>query len=54
MWSYIAKRLLLGVVTIYGVATLVFFLMRIVPGDALEGLESVVDDWTEGSPAALG
>ena len=33
MWSYIAKRLLLGVVTIYGVATLVFFLMRIVPGD---------------------
>lgn len=33
MWSYIAKRLLLGVVTVYGVATLVFFLMRIVPGD---------------------
>lgn len=33
MWRYIVKRLLLGVVTIYGVATLVFFLMRIVPGD---------------------
>jgi peptide/nickel transport system permease protein len=33
MWSYVIKRLLLGVVTIYGVATLVFFLMRIVPGD---------------------
>lgn len=33
MWVYIIKRLLLGVVTIYGVATLVFFLMRVVPGD---------------------
>ena len=33
MWGYIVKRLLLGVVTIYGVATLVFFLMRVVPGD---------------------
>lgn len=33
MWIYIVKRLLLGVVTIYGVATLVFFLMRVVPGD---------------------
>ncbi len=33
MWSYIVKRLSLGVVTVYGVATLVFFLMRIVPGD---------------------
>jgi peptide/nickel transport system permease protein len=33
MWSYTLKRLFLGVVTIYGVATVVFFLMRIVPGD---------------------
>ncbi len=33
MWIYIVKRLSLGVVTVYGVATLVFFLMRIVPGD---------------------
>ena len=33
MRNYIIKRLLLGVLTIYGVATLVFFLMRIVPGD---------------------
>lgn len=33
MRDYVIKRLLLGVVTIYGVATLVFFLMRIVPGD---------------------
>jgi ABC-type dipeptide/oligopeptide/nickel transport system permease component len=33
MRNYVIKRLLLGVLTIYGVATLVFFLMRIVPGD---------------------
>ena len=33
MRRYIVKRLLLGVLTVYGVATLVFFLMRIVPGD---------------------
>ncbi len=33
MWSYTVKRLLLAVLTVYGVATLVFFLMRIVPGD---------------------
>lgn len=33
MRHYLIKRLLLGVLTVYGVATLVFFLMRIVPGD---------------------
>lgn len=33
MRNYVIKRLLLGVLTVYGVATLVFFLMRIVPGD---------------------
>ena len=33
MRRYIVKRLLLGVLTVYGVATLVSFLMRIVPGD---------------------
>jgi peptide/nickel transport system permease protein len=33
MRDYVIKRLLLGVLTVYGVATLVFFLMRIVPGD---------------------
>jgi peptide/nickel transport system permease protein len=33
MRSYLIKRLLLGILTVYGVATLVFFLMRIVPGD---------------------
>ncbi|MFQ5934570.1 MAG: ABC transporter permease [Dehalococcoidia bacterium] len=33
MRTYIVKRLLLAVLTVYGVATLVFVLMRIVPGD---------------------
>jgi peptide/nickel transport system permease protein len=33
MRNYLIKRLLLGLLTVYGVATLVFFLMRIVPGD---------------------
>src|SRR5262245_15663050 len=33
MRNYVIKRVLLGILTIYGVATLVFFLMRIVPGD---------------------
>ncbi|RMF92952.1 MAG: ABC transporter permease, partial [Nitrospinota bacterium] len=33
MRNYIIKRILLGILTVYGVATLVFFLMRIVPGD---------------------
>ncbi len=33
MRNYVIKRLLLGLLTVYGVATLVFFLMRIVPGD---------------------
>jgi peptide/nickel transport system permease protein len=33
MRNYVIKRLFLGILTVYGVATLVFFLMRIVPGD---------------------
>jgi peptide/nickel transport system permease protein len=33
MRNYLIKRLFLGILTVYGVATLVFFLMRIVPGD---------------------
>ena len=33
MRTYVIKRLLLAVLTVYGVATLVFVLMRIVPGD---------------------
>lgn len=33
MQAYIIRRLLLGILTVYGVATLSFVLMRIVPGD---------------------
>lgn len=33
MRNYIIKRLLLSIMTVYGVATLTFVLMRIVPGD---------------------
>ena len=33
MTKYIIKRLLLMIPTLFGVAVLIFFLMRIVPGD---------------------
>ena len=33
MRNYIIKRLLLAVVTVYAVVTLVFVLMRLIPGD---------------------
>src|SRR2546428_3560075 len=36
MAKYIVKRLLLMVPTLVGVATLIFFLMRVVPGDIVE------------------
>jgi peptide/nickel transport system permease protein len=36
MWRYIVKRLLLMVPTLFGVATLVFLLLRVVPGDIVE------------------
>jgi peptide/nickel transport system permease protein len=36
MWRYILKRLLLMVPTLFGVATVVFFLLRVVPGDIVE------------------
>jgi peptide/nickel transport system permease protein len=36
MWLYIVKRLLLMVPTLFGVATLVFLLLRVVPGDIVE------------------
>ena len=35
MLKYVAKRLLLAVVTIWAVATLTFFLMNMVPGAPL-------------------
>src|SRR5262247_311987 len=36
MWRYILKRVLLMIPTLHGVAVLIFFLMRIVPGDIVE------------------
>ena len=36
MSKYIVKRVLLMVPTLLGVAILIFFLMRIVPGDIVE------------------
>ncbi len=36
MWRYIFKRLLLMVPTLFGVATLVFVLLRVLPGDIVE------------------
>src|SRR5262245_32876575 len=36
MWRYILKRVLLMIPTLLGVAVLIFFLMRVVPGDIVE------------------
>jgi peptide/nickel transport system permease protein len=36
MWRYILKRLLLMIPTLFGVATLVFLLLRVLPGDIVE------------------
>jgi peptide/nickel transport system permease protein len=36
MARYVVKRLLLMIPTLLGVAVLIFFLMRVVPGDVVE------------------
>src|SRR5881296_1070415 len=36
MWKYVLKRVLLMIPTLLGVAVLIFFLMRVVPGDIVE------------------
>jgi ABC-type microcin C transport system permease subunit YejB len=36
MRQYILKRLLLMIPTLFGVAVIVFFLLRVVPGDIVE------------------
>src|SRR5919106_1206563 len=36
MWQYILKRLLLMIPTLFGVAVLIFLLLRVVPGDIVE------------------
>lgn len=38
MLRYVARRLVIAVITIFGVATIVFFVMRIVPGGIVEAL----------------
>ena len=36
MWKFLLKRFLLMFPTLLGVAVLIFFLIRIVPGDVVE------------------
>ena len=36
MWQYIVKRLLLMIPTLFGAAILIFFLLRLIPGDVCE------------------
>src|ERR687892_949690 len=36
MWQYILKRLLLMIPTLFGVAVLIFFVLRVLPGDIVE------------------
>ena len=35
MWTYIARRLLMGVLVLWFVSILIFSLVRILPGDAI-------------------
>lgn len=34
MWSYLGKRLLISLVTVFGIVVVVFFIVRVLPGDA--------------------
>src|SRR5688500_16229444 len=36
MWKFVVKRLLLMIPTLFGVAVLIFLLLRVVPGDIVE------------------
>ena len=36
MYNYILKRILLMIPTLFGAAVLVFFLLRLIPGDVCE------------------
>jgi peptide/nickel transport system permease protein len=40
MVSFLAKRLVLALVTVYAVVTLTFFMVRLMPGNAMSYLES--------------
>ena len=35
MWSYIVRRILLGILVLFGVITITFFLVRVVPSNRL-------------------
>ena len=60
MYSYIARRLAFGAVTVIGVSIMVFVVMRILPGDPLvaifgpEGFTKLSDKERAGYMAALG
>jgi peptide/nickel transport system permease protein len=60
MYSYIARRLAFGALTVIGVSITVFVVMRILPGDPLvaifgpEGFTKLSDKEREGYMAALG
>jgi peptide/nickel transport system permease protein len=60
MYSYIARRLAFGALTVIGVSIMVFVVMRILPGDPLvaifgpEGFTKLSDKEREGYMAALG
>src|SRR5205809_332547 len=53
MWKYVLKRVLLMIPTLLGVAVLIFFLMRVVPGDIVELRFAVVLAIPLGVVAAL-
>ena len=60
MYSYIARRLVFGALTVVGVSIMVFVIMRILPGDPLvaifgpEGFTKLSDKERAGYMAALG
>jgi ABC-type dipeptide/oligopeptide/nickel transport system permease component len=60
MYSYIARRLAFGALTVIGVSIMVFAVMRILPGDPLvaifgpEGFTKLSEQERAGYMAALG
>jgi len=60
MYSYIMRRLAFGAVTVIGVSIVVFFVMRILPGDPLvaifgpEGFTKLTAEQRAGYMAELG
>ncbi|MGH2403965.1 MAG: ABC transporter permease, partial [bacterium] len=56
MWAYITKRLLLAIPVIFGVAFVVFAMVRIVPGDPAQIIagETATKEFVEGIRKDLG